>query len=150
MSIMPSMSFSFVWVSDASGMTTFRPIIPLRPARASRGQFQSCLIDTGNPNTYLDWRLTPIAGVNLDQADKIDHNSWSVGGVPADGLWGTTLALLIEDDRYMIRLGDVPVIFMKPWLNPDFTMVLGTNGMRRIGILVDAGLNNGQLTVSQR
>lgn len=150
MSVIPSMSFPFASVSDANGMTTYRPIIPLRPERAPRGQSQSCLVDTGSPNTYLDWRLAQLAGIDLDQADKIDHNSWSVGGVPADRLWGAMLAFLIEDDRRMIRLGDMPVIFMEPWHNTDFTVILGTNGMRRIEILVDAGLNNGQLTVTQR
>ena len=144
------MSFPFERVSDANGMTEFRPIIPLRPERAPRGRSQSCLVDTGSPNTYLDWRLAPLAGVDLAQADKINHSSWSVGGVPAEGLWGATLAFLIEDDRYMIRLGDIPVVFMEPWLHPDFRVVLGTSGMKRIGIFLEAGAGNGQLTVSQR
>jgi hypothetical protein len=44
----------------------------------------------------------------------------------------------------------VPVVFVKPWLRPDFTVVLGNDGMRRIGLIVDAGAGNGQLTVVQR
>jgi hypothetical protein len=70
--------------------------------------------------------------------------------VAAEELWDATVAFMIPEDRHMIWLGDVPVVFVKPWLHPDFTMVLGTNGMRRIGLIVDAGVGNGQLTVVQR
>ncbi len=57
---------------------------------------------------------------------------------------------MIPEGRHMIWLGDVPVVFVKPWTHPGFTVVLGTDGMRRIGLVVDAGAGNGQLTVVQR
>jgi hypothetical protein len=57
---------------------------------------------------------------------------------------------MISEDRHMIWLGDVPVVFVKPWTHPGFTVVLGTDGMRRIGLIVDTGAGNGQLTVVQR
>jgi hypothetical protein len=60
------------------------------------------------------------------------------------------VTFLIEDGRFMIRLTDVPVIFVEPWKHPGFTMVLGTNGMKRITVVLDAGDSNGQLTVCQR
>jgi hypothetical protein len=44
----------------------------------------------------------------------------------------------------------VPVVFVKEWLHPDFTVVLGTDSMRRLGLIVDAAAGNGQLTVVQR
>jgi hypothetical protein len=118
---------------------------------APLGHSEQCLVDTGSPNTYLDWRLAPLAGVDLSCAEKLaDPQEWSIGGVPAEELWAATMPLIIPDDRHMIRLGDVPVVLVKPWLHPDFRMVLGTDGMRRIGLIVDAGEGNGQLTVVQR
>lgn len=69
----------------------------------------------------------------------------------ADELWGATVALMIPEGNHMIRLGDVPVVLVRPWAHPDFTVVLGTSGMRRIGLIVDAGAaGNGQLIVVQR
>jgi hypothetical protein len=44
----------------------------------------------------------------------------------------------------------VPVVFVKAWLHPDFTVVLGADGMRRLGLIVDARAGNGQFTVVQR
>lgn len=146
-----TMTFPFQEVSDAKGMRTYRPIIPLRPMSAPVGHFERCLVDTGCPNTYLDWQLASLAGVDLGSAEKIpDPQDWSLGGVAAKELWGATAALMIPDGRYMIRLGDVPVVFVDPWEHPDFTVVLGTDGMRRIGLIVDAGERNGQLVVVQR
>jgi hypothetical protein len=46
---------------------------------------------------------------------------------------------MIPEGRHMIWLGDVPVVFVRPWLHPDFTVVLGTDGMRKIGLIEDAG-----------
>jgi hypothetical protein len=133
------------------GLKTFRPVIPLRPMSAPLGRSERCLVDTGSPNTYLDCRLATLAGVDLDQAEKVqDPEEWSVGGMATEELWGTTVAFMIPEDRHMIRLGDVPVVFVKPWLHPGFTAVLGTDGMRRIGLIVEAGVGNGQLTVVQR
>jgi hypothetical protein len=151
MSPAPTMTFPFQELSDAKGLTTFRPVIPLRPMSAPLGSSEQCLVDTGSPNTYLDWRLAPLAGVELSQAEKVpDPQQWSIGGVAAEELWAATAAFMIPDGRYMIRLGDVSVVLVKPWLHPDFTAVLGTDGMRRIGLIVDAGAGNGQLTVVQR
>lgn len=146
-----TMTFPFRDLSDGKGMTTFRPVVPLRPMNAPPGHLEQCLVDTGSPNTYLDWRIAEPAGVDLAKAEKIrDVQEWSVGGMAVEELWGATVALMIPEDRYMVRLGDVPVVFVKPWLHPDFTVVLGTDGMRRIGLIVDAGEGNGQLTVVQR
>ncbi len=151
MSPAPTMTFPFQELSDAKGLTTFRPVIPLRPMSAPLGSSERCLVDTGSPNTYLDWRLAPLTGVDLGQAEKIpDPQQWSVGGVAAEELWAATAAFMIPDGHYMIWLGDVSVVLVKPWLHPDFTAVLGTDGMRRIGLIVDAGAGNGQLTVVQR
>jgi hypothetical protein len=145
------MTFPFQELSDMKGLTTFRPVIPLRPMNAPLGHSERCLVDTGSPNTYLDWRLAALAGVDLSQAAQVpDPQEWSVGDMAAEELWGTTVAFMIPEDRYMIWLGDVPVVFVKPWLHPGFTVVLGTDGMRRIGLIVDAGAGNGQLTVVQR
>lgn len=147
----PTMTFPFQELSDAKGLTTFRPVIPLRPMSTPLGHSEQCLVDTGSPNTYLDWRLAPLAGVDLSQAETIlDPQEWSVGGVAAEQLWGATAAFMIPEDRHMIWLGDVPVVFVKPWTHPGFTVVLGTDGMRRIGLIVDAGAGNGQLTIVQR
>ena len=147
----PTMTFPFQELSDAKGLTTFRPVVPLRPMSAPLGHSEWCLVDTGSPNTYLDWRLEPLAGIDLSQAEKVpDPEKSSVGGVAAEELWSATVAFMIPEDRHMIWLGDVPVVFVKPWLHPDFTVVLGTDGMRRIGLIVDAGAGNGQLTVVQR
>jgi hypothetical protein len=147
----PTMTFTFQELADAKGLETFRPIIPLRPMAAPLGHSERCLVDTGSPNTYLDWQLAPLAGVDLSRAEKLpDPKDWSVGGVAVEELWGATVALMIPDARYMIRLGDVPVVFVKPWLHPDFTAVLGTDGMRRIELIVSAGVGDGQLTVVQR
>jgi hypothetical protein len=146
-----TMTFPFQKLSDAKGLNTFRPVIPLRPMSAPLGHSEQCLVDTGSPNTYLDWRLATLAGVDLNKAKKIpDPQEWSVGGIVTEELWGDTIALIIPEDRYMIRLGDVPVVFVKPWLHPGFTVVLGTDGMRRIGLIVDAGAGKGQLIIVQR
>lgn len=145
------MVFPFRELSDAKGLTTFRPVIPLRPMSAPLGHSEWCLVDTGSPNTYADWRLATLAGVDLSQATKIPHpQEWSVGGVAAEDLWGATVAFMTPEGRHMIWLGDVPVVFVKEWLHPGFTVVLGTDGMRRLGLIVDAAAGNGQLTVVQR
>ena len=68
----------------------------------------------------------------------------------AEELWGATVAFMIPDGRHMIWLGDVPVVFVKEWLHPGFTVVLGTDGMSRLGLIVEAAAGNGQLTVVQR
>jgi hypothetical protein len=147
----PTMVFPFQELSDAKGLTTFRPVIPLRPMSAPLGHSERCLVDTGSPNTYVDWRLATLAGVDLSQAKKIpDPQEWSVGGVAAEELWGATVAFMIPDGRHMIWLGDVPVVFVKEWLHPGFTVVLGTDGMSRLGLIVEAAAGNGQLTVVQR
>jgi hypothetical protein len=57
MSPAPTMTFPFQELSDAKGLTTFRPVIPLRPMSAPLGSYERCFVDTGSPNTYLDWRL---------------------------------------------------------------------------------------------
>lgn len=146
-----TMTFPFQKLADAKGLETFRPIVPLRSMTAPLGHSERCLVDTGSPNTYLDWQLAPLAGVDLSRAEKLpDPEEWSVGGVAAEELWGAIVSLMIPDARYMIRLGDVPVVFVKPWLHPDFTAVLGTDGMRRMELTVGAGVGNGQLTVVQR
>ncbi len=146
-----TMTFPFLELADAKELVTYRPIIPLRPMSAPPGHSERCLVDTGSPNTYLDWRLAPLARVDLSRTGNLpDPQEWSVGGVAAEELWGATVALMIPGDRYMIRLGDVPVVFVKPWLHPDFTAVLGTDGMRRIELVVGAGVGKGQLTVVQR
>jgi hypothetical protein len=83
----PTMVFPFQELSDAKGLTTFRPVIPLRPMSAPLGHSERCLVDTGSPNTYVDWRLATLAGVDLSQAKKIpDPQEWSVGGVAAEEL----------------------------------------------------------------
>ena len=64
----PTMAFPFQELSDAKGLTTFRPVIPLRPMSAPLGHSERCLVDTGSPNTFLDWRLAPLAGGPLRQA----------------------------------------------------------------------------------
>jgi hypothetical protein len=85
----PTMVFPFQELSDAKGLTTFRPVIPLRPMSAPLGHSERRLVDTGSPNTYVDWRLATLAGVDLSQAKKIpDPQEWSVGGVAAEELWG--------------------------------------------------------------
>jgi hypothetical protein len=50
----------------------------------------------------------------------------------------------------MIRLHDIPVVLVKPWRHPGFGVVLGTSGMKRIGLIIDAGEASGQLIVVQR
>lgn len=147
----PVMHFPFQMAVDAAGLEAHRPIIPLRPMSAPLGNSEQCMVDTGCPDTYLDWRLAPLAGVDLSHAEEVpDANTWSIGGVTPEEMWIATISLIIPDDRYMIRLGDVRVIFVKPWLHPGFTIVLGTGGMKRIGLMVEAGVGNGQLTVFQR
>jgi hypothetical protein len=113
----PAMTFPFQELSDAKGLTTFRPVIPLRPMSAPLGHSERCLVDTGSPNTYLDWRLAPLAGVGLSQAETIpDPQEWSVGGVAAEQLWGATAAFMIPEERHMIWLV----------LQPDFvTFIAG-------------------------
>jgi hypothetical protein len=71
-------------------------------------------------------------------------------GVAADELWASPAAFMIPEDDHMIRLGDVPVVFVRPWAHPGFTVVLGTSGMRRIGRIAGAGVGHGQLIVVQR
>lgn len=119
--------------------------------RAEPGHVDLCLVDTGSPNTYLDWQLASPAKVDLSQAEKVpDAQEWSVGGVAIEEAWVADVSLIIPDDRYMIMLGSVRVILVKPWLHLDFSAVLGTNGMKRIELIVNAGVGNGQLTVVQR
>jgi hypothetical protein len=146
-----NMTFPFQDVSDAKGMKTYRPVIPLRLRNTPPGHFEQCLVDTGAPNTFLDWQLAPLAGVNLSRAEKIpDPQDWGIGGEAAEELWGATVALTVPNERYIIQLGDVPVIFVRQWLHPGFTAVLGTGGMKRIGLVVDAGAGSGQTVVVQR
>jgi hypothetical protein len=146
-----AMTIPFKELSDAKQMTTWRPVVPLRPMRGELGHFDLCLVDTGSPNTYLDWELAPLAEVDLSQAEKVsDAQESSVGGVAIEEAWVADVPLIIPDDRYMIMLGEVRVILVKPWLHPGFSAVLGTNGMKRIELIVNAGAGNGQLTVVQR
>jgi hypothetical protein len=49
----PTMVFPFQELSDAKGLTTFRPVIPLRPMSAPLGHSERCLVDTGSPNTHM-------------------------------------------------------------------------------------------------
>jgi hypothetical protein len=42
------------------------------------------------------------------------------------------------------------MIFVKPWMHPGFSAVLGTNGMKRIQLIVNAAVGNGQLIVIQQ
>jgi hypothetical protein len=147
----PTMTFPFLKLADANRMVTYRPIIPLRPMAASSHYSGRCLVDTGSPDTYLDWQIARLAGIELNAAQNLpDPQKWSVGGVASEELWGATVTLIIPSERYMIWLGDVHVVFFKPWRHPDFTAVLGTSGMGRIELIVRAGIENGQLTVVQR
>lgn len=133
-------------------MTEFRPAVPLRPIRGPANRSGDwCLVDTGSPNTFLDWELAPEAGVDLEAAEEIPNpGEWAIGGAPAEALWAAVVELIIPHDQYMIRLGDVTVIFVKPWLQPGFRAVLGTGGMKRIRLAVDAGASDGELIVIQR
>lgn len=151
MSTGPVMTFPFQMALDAAGLETYRPIIPLRPMRAPLGSYEQCTVDTGSPNTYLDWRLASLAGIDLSHAKRVpDAHTSSVGGVAAEEIWTATVELIIPDGRYMIRLGDVVAVLVKPWGHPGLTAVLGTGGMMRIGLIVEAGVGNGQLRVVQR
>ena len=144
------MSFPFAMVSDANGMRTFRPVLPVRLENAPRGECQACLVDTGSPDTYLDWQLASAAGIDLARAAAIPYpDRWAVGGVQATALWGSLVTFLIEDDRYTIRLTGVRALFTQPWAHPGFTVVLGTEGMKRVKLTVDAGEANGRVTISQ-
>jgi len=137
-------------VPDAKGMDTYRPVVPLRPMRGPLDHSDLCLVDTGSPNTFLDWELASLAGIDLSQAEKVpDVEEWSVGGVAIEEAWVADVSLIIPDSRYMIMLGDVRVIFVKPWLHPGFSAVLGTSGMKRIELIVNAAAGHGQLTVVQ-
>jgi hypothetical protein len=83
----PTMTVPFLKLADAKGLETFRPIIPLRPMTAPLGHSERCLVDTGSPNTYLDRRLAPLAGVDLNRAEKLpDPKEWSVGGAAVEEL----------------------------------------------------------------
>jgi len=144
-----SMVFPFIMISDSSGTEMFRPVIPLRIGTASSSESQRCLVDTGSPSTFLDWRLGQLVGVNLIQAAK-PHGpqKLSLDGVIADELGGAMLGFKIEDDRYRIHLGYVFATFVRPWPIPEFKAILGTKGMKRIRVTVEAGVGDGQLTIS--
>jgi len=144
-----SMVFPFIMIADSSGTEMFRPVIPLRIGTASSSGPQRCLVDTGSPSTFLDWRLAQLLGVNLSQAAK-PHGpqKMSLDGVTADELWTTMMGFKIENDRYAIHLGYVLATFIKPWPIPEFKVILGTNGMKRIRVTVDSGVGDGQLTIS--
>jgi hypothetical protein len=145
-----TMVFPFVMISDSSETETFRPVIPLRIGMAQSGQSQRCLVDTGSPSTFVDWRLAALAGVNLSQAEKLaSPQKLSLAGVMADETWGVMLGFRIEDDHYGIHLGYVPTTFIRPWQSSDFTVILGTNAMKRITVVVEAGVGDGQLTISR-
>jgi hypothetical protein len=110
-----TMTIPFEEVTDTKELTTFRPVIRLRPMRGELGSSYLCLVDTGSPNTYMDWELAQEAEVDLSQAEKIpDIQKWSLGGAALEEAWVEDVSLIIPDGKYMIMLGDVPVIFAKP------------------------------------
>jgi hypothetical protein len=87
-------------------MNTYRPVVPIRPMRGPPDHFDFCLVDTGSPNTFLDWQLAPSAEIELSLAEKVpDAHEWSVGGVAIEEAWVADVSLIIPDDRYMIILG---------------------------------------------
>jgi hypothetical protein len=92
------------------------------------------------------WRESTLAGLGRFQTLK---NGVSEAWQPKS-CGGATVAFMIPEGRHMTWLGGVPVVFLKPWPHPGFTVVLGTDGMRRIGLIVDAGEGNGRLSVVQR
>jgi hypothetical protein len=146
-----TMTIPFQEVKDAKELTTFRPVIRLRPIHGELGASYLCLVDTGSPNTYMDWELASRAKVDLSQAEKIpDAQVWSLGGAAFEEAWVEDVSLIIPDGKYMIMLSEVPVIFVKPWMHPGFSAVLGTSGMKRIQLTVNAAVGDGQLVVSQQ
>ena len=112
-----TMTIPFQKVSDVNGMSTFRPVVPLRPMAGELGCSDLCLVNIGSPNTYLDWELAPQAKIDLSQAETVpDTQEWSIGGAAIERAWVADVSLVIPDGRYMIMLGVAPVIFVKPWL----------------------------------
>ena len=69
-------------------------------------------------------------------------------GETMPGMEGAMLGFKIEDDRYTIHLGYIFATFVRPWPIPEFKAILGTNGMKRIRVTVEAGVGDGQLTIS--
>jgi hypothetical protein len=103
--------FPFQKVTDAKELEEYRPVVPIRPMRAPLDRSDWCLMDTGSPNTFLDWGLAPEAGADLNTAEKIPNpEAWAVGGEAVEALWGANVELIIPNGQHMIRLGYVPVV----------------------------------------
>jgi hypothetical protein len=132
---MQHLRFSFQEVPDRIGGTVLRPLVNLRLDTAPPGTRQLCLVDTGSPDTVLDWSKAQTSGINPYDGDPVTvPPGFSVGGVAVTEVRGFTLRCLIEDDRHFVPLPFIPILFVKPWGHLGFTAVLGTRAMNSIRI----------------
>jgi hypothetical protein len=134
---MPRIRFDFEQTPDILGIDILRPVVKLRLETAPRGVRQTCLVDTGSPDTVIDWAEAGRAGIDPSEGELVPlPDGFAVGGKSVTEARGFTVSCLIEDARYFVPLPDIPVLFIKPWQHPGFTAVLGTRAMNCIRVEV--------------
>jgi len=137
---MPRVRFQFQQIPDSIGTCPPRPLVKVRLHAAPPGTGEWCLLDTGSPDTCLDWQAANRMGLNPDTGDEVRlPPGFAVGGVRAEEVRGFTLDGFIESDGRFVRLPASPVLFVRPWMHQGFTGIWGTNGMKSIRVEFSAG-----------
>jgi hypothetical protein len=135
---MPRIRFKFEHTQDLLGGSVLRPMVGMRLETAPVETRHMFLVDTGSPDTMIAWEEAEKAGIDPTEGEIVEQpDGFSVGGRSVIEIRGFTLNFLVEDDRYFIRLPNVPILVVRPWEHPGFTAVLGTRAMDSIRLEIN-------------
>lgn len=139
---MARIRFDFEHMQDTLGDAVLRPVVRMRLENAPLETRHTFLVDTGSPDTIIAWEEAEKVGIDPSKGEMVKQpDDFTVGGKFVSEIRGFTFNFLIEDDRYFIRLPDVPILVVRPWEHPGVTAVLGTRAMETIRLEINFSEN---------